>query len=119
MIEITLPYPPSANNLWTIARRGRKAWIRRTDEYEAWLEEAFYVAKAQRPEGVVGPYKMTILAKRPDKRRRDVDNIIKPIGDLIQKVGIVSDDCHCELALARWVTTGDAVTVRIERAGVE
>jgi crossover junction endodeoxyribonuclease RusA len=116
MIELTLPYPPSANRLWTRTRRG----MRKTDTYTQWLDDAGKLARPQlRAQVIVGPYKIAIAAVRPDKRRRDLDNLIKPIGDLMQHIGAIGDDCNCEMVTARWVTTGSPLTVRLEPAGVE
>src|SRR5674476_910299 len=115
MVELQLPYPPSANHLWIRARRG----MRRSERYLAWLHTAGWKVKQQRPQKVHGLYKLSIQASRPDKRRRDIDNLIKPISDLLQTIGLVRDDCDCEMVSARWVTTGDGVNVRIEAARVE
>ncbi len=115
MIELTLPYPPSANRLWTRTRKG----MRKTDTYCDWLKVAGYMVMAQRPIGLTGPYKLSIRAMRPDRRRRDIDNLIKPVSDLLQSVGVIEDDSDCEMVTARWVTTGDPLNVRIEKAGIE
>lgn len=115
MVELTLPYPPSTNHLWIRARKG----MRKSPAYVAWLTEAGWIAKSQRPGSVKGPYKLSIQVPRPDKRRRDIDNTIKPISDLLASIGVIRDDCDCEMVSARWVTVGEGVTVRIEPAGVE
>lgn len=115
MIELFLPAPPSANHLWIRARKG----MRKSPAYVAWLLEAGLIAKSQRPKSIEGPYKLSIQVARVNKRRADIDNKIKPISDLLQTLGIVRDDCDCEMVTARWVTTGEGVTVRIEPAGVE
>lgn len=113
--ELHLPYPPSANRLWR--RSGRR--IHKGAEYANWLVDAGFTAIKQRQPGIVGKYKISINAVRPDKRRRDLDNIIKAISDLVKSVGIIDDDCDCEQISARWVTTGEGVYVRVEPAGVE
>jgi crossover junction endodeoxyribonuclease RusA len=87
--------------------------MRRTDEYLLWLENAGWCAKQQRPAAIIGPYTLRIDAGRPDKRRRDIDNIIKPISDLLQHVGVVKDDCDCAEVSARWAP-GQGVTVMVE-----
>lgn len=115
MIELHLPFPPSANRLW----RRSKTTIHKSDEYTDWLREAGWQVMAQRKGGISGPYKISIQAVRPDKRRRDLDNIIKPINDLLKSVGAIDDDSLCELVSARWVTAGDGVTVRVEKAATE
>ncbi|MDE2099586.1 MAG: RusA family crossover junction endodeoxyribonuclease [Patescibacteria group bacterium] len=115
MIELNLPYPPTANHIWIRARKG----MRKSDEYERWLRDAGFIALAQKPGRLQGPYKLSIQIRRPDRRRRDLDNAIKPISDLLASVGIIENDCLCEMLSARWVTNGEGVTVRIEPAGVE
>lgn len=115
MIELWLPFPPSANRLWRAAR-GR---VYRSRAYVDWLTEAGLLAKAQRAGSINGPYKISITAARPDKRRRDLDNILKSISDLLKSIGAIEDDHLCEMITARWVTQGDGVAVRIEPAGVE
>lgn len=113
--ELHIPYPPSANKLW----RRAGTHIHKSGKYQAWLRSAGLYAKSQRPVGIVGKYKIGIQAVRPDKRRRDLDNIIKPISDLLVLVGVIEDDSDCEMITARWVTTGDGIVVRIEPAGIE
>jgi Holliday junction resolvase RusA-like endonuclease len=115
LTELQLPYPPSANQLWTRTKRG----MRRTDKYEAWLWEAAAKARTQKPEAVEGPYKLTIQVVRPDLRKRDLDNLIKATNDLLVSVGVIEDDHYCEVLTARWVTTGEGMTVRVECAGIE
>ncbi len=115
MIELQLPYPPSTNNLWVRSRFG----MRRSDRYMAWLQVATYAAYQQKPKKLKGLYKLSIQAARQDKRRRDIDNIIKAISDLLQTIGVIKDDCDCEMVSARWVTTGNGVNVRVEQAGIE
>ena len=114
-VTLDLPYPPSANRLWR-TYRGR---VCKSREYKDWLVVAGFAARSQGLTEVVGPYKISINATRPDKRRRDLDNIIKPVSDLMQSIGVIKNDSDCELLTARWLTTGDGVNVRIEPAGTE
>lgn len=113
-ITLTLPYPPSTNRLWVRAKKG----MRRSDEYMTWLNEAGWLAKAQRPGSISGPYSMRIHATRPDRRRRDLDNIFKSVGDFLQHIGIIEDDSLCQSLSACWVTSGEGVTVILEKVGM-
>lgn len=93
--------------------------MRKSEDYCAWLREAGWRVKQQRAGKVPGVYKIAITAVRPDRRRRDLDNLIKPISDLLKAAGVIEDDHLCEMITARWVTAGEGVSVRIEPAGVE
>lgn len=115
MIAIRLPYPPSANRLWRRSAKG----MRRSDEYVAWLTEAGWEASRQRPGKIQGPYKLSIHAVRPDRRKRDLDNLFKSTCDLLQGLGIIEDDSQAEMISARWVTSGEGITVILEPAGLE
>ena len=115
MILLTLPYPPSANHIWRTA--GKRVY--RSKRYMEWLEEAAGMAIGQRQGGIKGPYKISIDAVRPDKRVRDLGNLEKPISDLLVQIGTIEDDKLAEMICIRWVTNGEGVTVRIEKAGIE
>lgn len=112
MTELHLPYPPSANKLWTRSKYG----MRKTDAYNAWLTLAASEARKQKPQAIEGPYHLSIQIVRPDLRRRDLDNIIKPTSDLLVCVGVIEDDCYCEMITARWVTRGEGLYVRVNAA---
>jgi Holliday junction resolvase RusA-like endonuclease len=66
---------------------------------------------------VEGPYKLTILAVRPDKRKRDLGNLEKAISDILVSQGLVEDDCLCEWIVARWVDKGPECQIIIEPLG--
>lgn len=115
MIELWLPYPPSANHIWIRARTG----MRKSAAYVAWLLEAGAEVRRQKPGKITGPYKISITAARPDKRKRDLGNLEKAISDLLQSCGVVRNDSDAEMISLRWATSGDGVAVRLEPAGVE
>lgn len=111
-IELHIPVlPPSANRM-NGHGRGR---VYRTKAYENWLRNASLVVLSQRPPGIVGAYKLSIQAVRRNKKA-DIDNLIKPTSDLLQLVGVVANDCHCEFVSARWVSQGEGMSIRVERA---
>ena len=93
--------------------------MRKSDAYVTWLMLAAIEARRQTFKRVSGPYKLILSASRPDRRRRDIDNLIKPVSDLLMLIGAVDDDSDCEMITARWVTIGEGVNVRVEPAGVE
>ena len=60
-----------------------------------------------------GSYKLTLLAVRPDKRKRDLDNLFKAASDCLVAAGIV-DDSKCEWLEGRWIEKGPQCTLIIE-----
>jgi len=92
MISLVLPYPPSVNQLYrNVAGRGRV----KTDRYKTWLRAAGNELLATPPGDrapIIGPYILNVLAGRPDKRRRDLDNLLKATSDLLVKHGLIDGD---------------------------
>lgn len=105
-----LPTPPSTNNLFiNVKGRGRI----KSRQYKAWAEEAGWRLLAQRVRPVSGRVHVTIRAIRKDGRRRDIDNIIKPILDLLVAQRVISDDRHVEMVSASWVVSADLAGVSV------
>ena len=118
MTVIRLPYPPSTNHLFGSHGGGRH----RTKAYNAWITEALWEVARQKPAATDGPYVLTINARRPDTRRRDLGNLEKPISDLLVKAGLVRDDCDAQAIHLAWspLPPGEpSVTVTITPQGAE
>jgi crossover junction endodeoxyribonuclease RusA len=112
-ISVSLPYPPSTNSIWA---RTKSGGVRKSDEYKLWLEAAGWQIHQQKPGQIAGKYVLLIEATRPDKRLRDIDNIIKSVSDALQRFSVVTDDCLCEDVRARWVAGGPGIQVTITPA---
>jgi Holliday junction resolvase RusA-like endonuclease len=118
MTTLQLPYPPTANNLFGNGKKGRY----RTKGYDAWIAEALECVRRQNPASTDGPYLLTIIARRPDKRRRDIANLEKPLSDLLVKAGVVRDDCDAAAIHLAWspLPPGPAtVSITITPQGAE
>ena len=98
MLRYTLPYPPSTNGLFFNASRGRA----KTGHYRAWLKAAGEEILAQGRSRVRGPVAISILVGRPDKRRRDISNLIKGVEDLLVTMQVIDDDSNVERVSAQW-----------------
>jgi len=70
MPTITLPLPPSVNQ-----PSGSRRRVYRSPQYEAWRIEAGWALKLQGPARIPGAVQIGIAAGRPDRRRRDLDDI--------------------------------------------
>jgi Holliday junction resolvase RusA-like endonuclease len=77
-------------------RRGRGKKFRRSDAYSAWITQAHLHWLEQRPvsplKRVSGYYWLHIVLYPPDKRWRDIDNLIKGVSDFLQKASIIDND---------------------------
>ncbi|WP_345318290.1 RusA family crossover junction endodeoxyribonuclease [Novipirellula rosea] len=88
MLKLNLPYPPSINHYWRhvgqrvlISKKGR--------EYRA---EVSGLLNRKRVEPLVGPLSVDIELHMPDRRRRDIDNVLKAMLDALQWGGAFLDD---------------------------
>lgn len=107
MISFTVSLPPSANNLFlNVPRRGRV----KAPEYRAWIEENGWLIKIARGSGMIdGPYGLVVKVGKPDRRKRDLDGVLKPVSDLIVSMGAVKDDSLCQRIEASWTDQHEGV----------
>lgn len=85
MINIRLPWPPTVNTYYGNAKGGRKYLTKRGREYKN--------NALRRPEKpLTGRLEVRIDATPPDRRKRDIDNIIKPLLDTLTDNGVWEDD---------------------------
>lgn len=89
MYTITLPFPPSVNNYWRTFR-GRMIVSARGRAYRQAVAAACY--QTGMPKQMTGRLAVTIDAYPPDRRRRDISNLEKAIGDSLEAVGVFADD---------------------------
>jgi Holliday junction resolvase RusA-like endonuclease len=112
VVSIVLPMPPSVNRCWAnVEGVGRV----RSTAYRRWSKAATQELQAQQAGAIPGKFAVVITATRT-KRKRDIDNLIKPILDLL--VGVVTeDDAECERVSAGWADEGpEGVRIDIRRA---
>jgi len=83
-----LPYPPSVNHYWRhvgsvtkISRKGR-----------AYREKVCSILSAVGAEPIPGPLAVDVQAFPPDRRKHDLDNILKALFDALEKGGAYHDD---------------------------
>ena len=62
---------------------------------------------------IEGKFELKIRVRRPDNRRRDLDNLLKALSDGLVKGGVITDDHLCESIDIRWVETGDPCEIEI------
>lgn len=102
MIEFAVPQPPSANRIW----RHGKGRVYKSQEYVQWLDNAYKIGAGVVP--IEGPVRCDYYL--PSNTRRDLDNFLKPINDLMEMAGILKNDKQIRQL---WVDTEDRDDVRV------
>ena len=92
--------PPSANHIWRHTKSGKTY---RTEKYLAWLNAEGWNVKAQMPSQpkLAGQVHVICWLRRPSANA-DLDNRLKGIGDLLQSVGVITDDKQIVSWNAQW-----------------
>lgn len=88
MIVLSLPVPPSANAMY--ASRYKRAGRRRTPEYLQWITLAGWHIQVAKQKPIEGP--VSISLQVAENGRRDIDNTIKPVLDLLVAHRLIQDD---------------------------
>lgn len=113
-LRLVLPYPPSVNHYWLLGQRGRR--------FISKAGVAFRLAVKSLPllQTFAGEVAVKITACPPDRRRRDLDNLLKSLLDSIQHAGIIRDDVNVvDLHIVRGeIFKGGQVKVEIRAFGV-
>jgi crossover junction endodeoxyribonuclease RusA len=92
VVELQLPWPPSINRYWRCVQ-GATLLSREGREYKHKAKDALFEQLYKLKHTAIDvPCKATIIAHYPNKRRRDLDNIIKPVLDCLQASEVVRND---------------------------
>ncbi len=105
-----LPYPPTVNHYWKICQ-GR-IYVSRDGMLYRRRVLAILGDAPEQP----GPLAVTVGVHPPDRRKRDLDNVLKCLLDAITEAGIWKDDSLIDRLLVerRDVKTGGMVEVVID-----
>lgn len=106
-----LPWPPSVNGYWR-SFRGRQIISRSGREYRDLVQAELAGTKA-----MLGRLKISICLHPPDKRRRDIDNVLKAIFDSLVHAGAMKDDSQIDelYAVRREVVPGGLAIVELRK----
>ena len=96
-----------------IIRNGNYDTVFDGADEKAVVKLAVQIAAQAKGRKITGPYKLTMEVVRPDKRKRDLDNLLKAASDALVSAGILEDH-HCEWIDARWVKEGPECLLIVE-----
>ena len=117
MIEVTLPLPPSTNNLYINLKRGGRA---KSAAYKQWLLGAKEACEAAWITSGCPVYpdkaRMRLTARVGVNYRRDISNALKPVEDaLCAFLPIPDDRYNNEIAATRDLNCEGFVIATLER----
>ena len=92
-VEIELPYPPSVNHYWRMVKGVELI----SAEGRRYCDTVKRLILAQRvPALGEESLAIEIVAHPPDRRRRDIDNLLKVPLDALCKAGVYTDDSQVD-----------------------
>lgn len=100
MFTVKLPVPPSTNALFVTFNNGRGIERAKTKLYKAWIEAAAWELNTQRPQPIKGRVDLEIWV--PRNNRRDLDNHLKALLDLLVGHSLIEDDRKVEALSIQW-----------------
>ena len=105
MIKFTIPWPPSVNSYWRHPSKGKLAG-RHLISSEGRAYRTSVMAGCHRQKvfnlRLEGRLEISLSVVPPDKRRRDLDNLLKSALDSIVHAGVVLDDSQFDrIVIAR------------------
>ena len=114
-MKLTLLWPPSVNRYWRhvgakvlISQEGRE-YVRAVRA--AWTK--WRVMACRSPDPISRPIRVSIVANQPDRRRRDLDNLLKAVLDALTKSGVWADDSLIHDLRIRWGEEGAKGTLEV------
>lgn len=104
MVLIDLTLPPSANQRlipYVINMTRRIIGIKDSPKYREWMEFEALKIKNEIQAPYAEPVYVYMEITFPDRRKRDLDNMAKPVCDVLKLAGIYDDDSLIEFLICR------------------
>ena len=116
-MRLEIPFPPSVNTYWRHPNKGKLAGRHLISEKgRTYRKDVWHLITSLKLKKWVGPVCVQIYAYMPDKRRRDLDNILKACLDSLTYAGVWEDDYQIdELFIKRMPKLGGFLTVEIKQ----
>lgn len=93
--RVILPWPPTGN---TATRHANGAHYL-TEEHKAYRRTVAELVRGMRLPTLIGRLQVHVTFAPPDRRRRDLDNAWKVVGDALQHAGLYEDDAAIDRLL--------------------
>jgi len=117
---IELPFPPSVNHYWrsvVVKNRPRVLISKKGREYRASVRR--FVGLGHKP--MAGRLSVSVEVFPPDRRKRDLDNMLKALLDSMTHAGLWLDDDQIDdvRIVRRGATAGGLMRVVVSEIGPE
>lgn len=109
VIKLLNIIPPSINHYWLGG--GRRRYVSKRGVQ---FKKALALCAKGKVRLITDQVALSILWATKDKRRRDVDNILKPILDALNGVAYVDDSQVVELFVKKIQSTQDSLEIHIK-----
>jgi crossover junction endodeoxyribonuclease RusA len=106
VVKYTLPWPPSINNYYAPVS-GRMILKKPGRAYKKLVQQIVLLNPQPR---LVGKLAIDLVLCEPDKRRRDIDNVLKAVLDSLTSSGAYTDDSQIRKL---FVEFGEAVKLGV------
>ena len=99
MIRADLPWPPSVNRYWRRTDTRRTALTDRALKFRRDVQDSLLEQLGAGWRTHINPdarFAITIAAHPPDRRKRDLDNLLKPTLDALEHALVFTDDSQVD-----------------------
>ena len=93
-----LPFPPSVNHYWRHV--GHRTLISRTGR--SYRQQVLHDVQQLQLRAITGPIRLEAIVTRPDRRRRDIDNLLKSLLDALAYADVYEDDSQIQDLRITW-----------------
>lgn len=92
-LSLSLPYPPSVNTYWGF--QGHRRFL--TPKAQAFKVAVLQAVRLTNIRFNSSRLELIIALHCPDKRARDIDNVLKPLLDALVQAGLFDDDSQVDM----------------------